>query len=271
MGVTVPGFLEHFVAFPTVIFTVLLGVLLLYWLLVIVGALGMPSVDIDAGFDGGLEGIGEGIGAAEGLEGAAEGGAEGVAEGVGEAFGEGASSLWSGLFNASRLGTVPVTVATSLLVFWMWISSMFGNIFLRPFLGDWGAAAIGLLVILPLSFITGLILTSIAVRPLAPLFVVHAAPSRRNLAGRICEVRSGSVTADFGQAELADGGAGLILSVRCEKKNELKRGDLVVIVSYDEEKDTYDVEPVDWLEPGETIGRYKAEDILQQMRKAGKL
>ncbi len=256
------GFLDHFVAFPTVIFTVLLGILLLYWLLVIVGALGMPSVDIDSGLDSGLEGIGDGIGGAEGFDGIGE-----AAEGVGE----GASGLLSGLFHASKLGTVPVTVATSLLVFWVWLSSMFGSILLRPYLPDWGAATLGLLVILPLSFITGLILTSLVVRPLGPLFVVHAAPSRRQLAGRICEVRSGSVTSDFGQAELADGGAGLILSVRCAKENDLKRGDLVVIVSYDEEKDTYDVEPVDWLEPGERVGRHEAQRIIQEMRKAGRL
>lgn len=265
-GVAVPGFLDHFIAFPTVIFTVLLGILVLYWLLVIVGALGVPSVDVDTSLDGGLEGAGEGLGAAEGLEGVAEG-----AEGASEAAGLGADGVLSGLFHASRLGTVPVTVSVSLLIFWMWLSSMFGSILLRPLLGDWGSAAVSLLVILPVAFVTGLILTSLSVRPLGPLFIVHSAPSRRNLAGRIVEVRSGSVTHDFGQAELADGGAGLILSVRCPKDKRLEKGDLAVIISYDEQADAYDVDKVDWLEPGESIGRYDAKDIINKMRKAGKL
>src|SRR3954467_1021678 len=65
-------------AFPTVVFTVLLGVVLLYWLFVILGALHIDA--LGAGGDGALEGAGHG-----GLEGAGHGGLEGAGQAGGDA------------------------------------------------------------------------------------------------------------------------------------------------------------------------------------------
>jgi hypothetical protein len=248
------GFLDQLIMFPTVIFTVLMGVTVLYWMLVIFGAFGMPSVDLDVGIDGAVEGS---------VEGAVEGATEGLKAGA---------SSFEGIFHALRLKSVPLTLSGSLLVFWMWVSCIAGNMFLRPLLGGWASAAVSFLVVLPIAFVTGVILSSFAARLLAPLFVVHAAPSRRHLAGRVCEIRTTKVTADVGQAELATGsGAGLLIMVHCPKENDLKRGDLALIVDYDEEADSYLVEPVDWMEPGETIGPYKKQEIVEQLRQAGKL
>ncbi|MBH23815.1 MAG: hypothetical protein CMH57_04970 [Myxococcales bacterium] len=84
-------FLQTLLTFPTIFFTVLLILVLFYWMMVIFGA-----IDLDAlgGADAAAEGLAEGIaeGAAEGIaEGAAEGIAEGAAEGLAEGIAEGAA------------------------------------------------------------------------------------------------------------------------------------------------------------------------------------
>ena len=63
-------FLDAVLSYPTVFFTVLLAAAFMYWVLVIVGAMGIDVLDID--FEGASEGV---------AEGAAEGAAEGLAEG----------------------------------------------------------------------------------------------------------------------------------------------------------------------------------------------
>jgi len=58
-------------------------------------------------------------------------------------------------------------------------------------------------------------------------------------------VRTGSVTKSFGEALLEDGGAGLVVRVRVDRELEVKRGDHVLIVDYDRERESFLVEPVD--------------------------
>ena len=54
----------------------------------------------------------------------------------------------------------------------------------------------------------------------------------------------------FGQAEMADGGAGLLLHVRCaDDDNGLGRGDEALVLEYDEQRDVYLVEPMKRLLP----------------------
>ena len=65
--------LQSLLSFPVVLFTVPLGISVVYWMFVIVGA-----VDVDAfGLDGAAEGL---------VEGATEGAVEGAAEGAMEGF-----------------------------------------------------------------------------------------------------------------------------------------------------------------------------------------
>ena len=46
------SFLEAFLGYPTVLFSILLGIALAYWCMVIVGALGIDALDVDADLDG---------------------------------------------------------------------------------------------------------------------------------------------------------------------------------------------------------------------------
>ena len=85
---------------------------------------------------------------------------------------------------------------------------------------------------------------AIAVRPLGDAFVTPEAKKRVDFIGHECTVRTGRVDARFGQAECADGGAGLLIEVRCDSRNALKRGDQALIVSFDDAREAYIIEPM---------------------------
>ncbi len=235
-------FLDAILAFPTVVFTIPLGVVVGYWLTVMVGAVGVDLLDGDLGDFA----LGAKAGAIEGgVKGAVEGGAHAAAEAHGHH--EGGSFL-----EVLGFGGVPVTVSVSFVVFLSWLLSL---AVARPLQGMLGALP-GALVTGGLSLgclAVGGVLAGLAVRPLRPLFATHQAPRRSELMGRVCVIASGRVDGRFGHATFADGGAGLILNVVCDKANELKRGEQALILAYDAARDAYEVEPVDWLLPEEAL------------------
>ena len=272
-------------SYPTVIFTVLLAVCCAYWLMVIVGALGIDAFDIDFdGLDGAADGAAEGVvegvaegvveGAAEGaLEGVAEGAVEGAVEGAAEAAAEGAAEaategvvegaakaaaegavdgvgFLGTLFLTLKLRNVPMTLVLSVWLLFSWTissvlqaSALSKLTFLPTWLGGTAVALGALLVSLPL--------TSIFVRPLGKLLKVEKSTSKRAIIGKVVKIDTSRVDADFGSAKAEDGGAGLIIRVRCDSENNLTRGSKALVVSYDTERDAYEVAPIGDMLPSE--------------------
>jgi hypothetical protein len=247
--------LESILAFPTAFFTILLGVVMMYWLLVIIGALGIDMLDGDVDLAGGVKAAGGalegGVKAAGGVLGGAKalgGLADGAEAGGADGHEAGAPG---GLLAALGFAGIPVTISASLVIFNSWVFSLLGR---APAFELLGALLPGVIVsggVLVLSLVLGTLLAALAVRPLRPIFVIKNAPGREALMGRVCTINSGSVTDKFGHATFEDGGAGLILNVFCDKPNQLKRGDQALILGYDPARDVYEVEPVDWLLPEE--------------------
>ena len=236
-------FLDAILAFPTVLFTIPLGVVVGYWLTVMVGAVGLDLLDGDFAL-GAKAGAGEVL--EGGLKGAVEGGAKAAVEGGAKASLESGASFLEVL----GFGGVPVTVSASFVVFLSWLLSL---AFARPARDALGALP-GALVsggLATLCFAGGLVLARLVVRPLRPLFAVQQAPRRAELIGRVCVIASGRVDGKFGHATFEDGGAGLLLNVVCDKDNALGRGGKALILGYDAAREAYEVEPVDWLLPEE--------------------
>lgn len=219
-------FLEIISSLPTVLFTVPLALSLLYWAAVIVGA---ADVDLLGGAEGTLEAGGEGL-------------AEGAVEGLAEA---GAESGLAWLSGALKLRSAPVTVVGSVFSLSGWLLSFFGMAWLGDRLDgalpSWAAG--GLVGVV--AFVGALLLTSLAVRPLAPIFEHKTKRGGAHLVGKTCVIRSARVNARSGQAEMDDGGAGLLLHVRCpDEDNGLAKGDEALVIEYDEARDVYLVEPL---------------------------
>jgi len=190
--------------FPTVVFTTLLALVAAFWLVVIAGGL-----DVDALGDAGVP--------------------------------DAANADVPGLMSTFGLRGVPVTVSLSFFVLFGWATSLAATSILTPVLAPVvGGVAASLLVVL-VACAAGLCLASLSVRPLRRLFAAPVAPSNVALVGKVCTVTTLRVNGSFGQAELEDGGAGLLLQVRAEEPNELTKGSRVLIFDYDADDGVYHV------------------------------
>ncbi|GAA5081725.1 hypothetical protein HNP84_000051 [Thermocatellispora tengchongensis] len=145
------------------------------------------------------------------------------------------------------LGGVPATVAVSLLVAFGWFISLAGAALLE------GTAARAGVLVVALGGAWGL--ARLAVLPLRRVFEEEAAPSRADFVGRMCVVRTGSVTADFGQAEVtAEDGATALVQVRLLGEERLTAGDTALIYEYDADGEFFWVMPYDAaLDPDKVI------------------
>ncbi|MBU3057657.1 hypothetical protein [Pseudomonas indica] len=201
-------FLRTVLSFPTVLFSFLLCLAIVYWLIVSLGFVEVDLLDVEA--DSVLEGSGQ----TEGL---------------------------AGLLSKLRLSGVPVTLVLMLLSFFAWFICYFAELWVLSPL------PLGVLRY-PLGLIVALVALMLAVpisaaicRPLRPLFHKLEATTRKSVLGQTAVVRSGRVTPQHGEATLEDGGAGLILRVRADEARGFKRGDRVVLLEYLEAEHAYRV------------------------------
>lgn len=211
-------FLDAALAFPAVLFTFALVVVVAYWLLVLVG-----GAEVDA-LDGG-EGVGSDASAGAG----------------------GGGSV--GFFAVFGLGGVPVTIVVSLLTAIAWFVSLagaalFDNLALRA-------------LVLPVALLTAWSLTWTLVRPLRRLAPAERGISRSDFVGRVCVIRTGRVDSGFGQAEVtADDGSSAIVQVRTDDADatgNLTSGSTALIFDYDAEGEFFRVAPYDSaLDPGQS-------------------
>lgn len=216
---------EASLRFPTVVFTIALGIAILYWVFVLLGAL-----DID------LLGGGDVAGAAKGI-GDIAGAAKGVGDVAGAAKGAAAKVDGPDLLGFSR---VPMTISMSLVVLAGWVFSLLGSYYGTRLLGD--GVLIALLVLLA-AVLLALPVAALVVRPLGPVFAIREGKSNKDYVGHLCTVTTGHVDDGFGQATIEDGGTVLVIAVRCDKPGALARGTKALVVDFDAERQAYIVEP----------------------------
>lgn len=208
-------------AFPAVLFTVLLGVAVVYWVFVILGAL---DIDVLGGGDIDLDG----------LDGAADGVLDGADAGAADA----------GVLSVLGLRKVPLTVSISILALLSWVICLL----LVHYMGDAGGLLPGWLLgilILAGSLFLSVPLTSLACRPLAPIFEVTEGKRRTDYIGSTCTVTTGRVDATFGQARVHAGGDVLDIQVRSDRENAFSRNQQALIIDYDESRQAYLIETMD--------------------------
>ena len=159
---------------------------------------------------------------------------------------------------------VPLTVSLSFVVFFGWVLCYLAMGKVAPLLADVVpsiaievGAAVG-------SFVGSLPFASVIARPFAPLFYIHKASRRRAFIGHTCELSTLRVDHRFGQAEISDGGAGLTVQVRCDHGNELTKGGAALVVSFDDDREAYIIEPLD------TPRGQKLQRRVEQLRTARK-
>lgn len=197
-------FLSIVTSFPTVFFTVLLCVAVIYWLVSLSGLVDGDAMDGDIGGDGAVD--------------------------------------FGGLLATLGLQGVPLPLMITLLSLTGWLISYFADLLLginalTGLLG-WMLS----LILLIVSIIGAVIATAVLVRPLRPLFVrAYHKPQDMQLIGALCTIRSGSVGPASGSADVHIDGSHLILQVRSD--SPLVRGDKAVLIEYLPEKQAYWVVP----------------------------
>lgn len=199
-------------SFPTAVPTVLLAVLLVYWLLSMIGLTDMGEaidVDVDAGH---------------------------ASHDAPELH------TLAGYLVALGLGGVPLSVAASVLVFFTWLFTALAHQYLLAWLpGDalrWIAGAAVLLGAVGLA----IPVSARILKPMRGLFVKHAARSNASLVGLDCKIVTGSVDQRFGRAEVAANGASINIRVWAAVPNTLARNSRAIIISYDEASQQYEVQ-----------------------------
>jgi len=228
-------FLDTALSMPTLAFTTMLGIVVLYWATVVVGALDIDTLDPG----GALDGV---DGALDGIDGMADGADVDMDIDPG-ADSEVSSGGLAGLLHALRLRYAPLTVVFSFIALFGWLGTFFGTRYVEPLL-PLGGFVSGMLIAV-IALVLAMPLTSLLTRPLAPLFRTEKAKKNKDLIGSVVTIKTGKVDAGFGQATLDDGQAGFLLTVRCDTSDALTRGDRALIVGWDESSNTFDVEPME--------------------------
>ncbi|GAB3345567.1 hypothetical protein [Marilutibacter aestuarii] len=204
-------FLQMVVSYPTVVYTVLLAVCLLYWLVAMLGL-----VDLEL-FDGWLE-----TDASDAVE-AVDGG--GVA----------------GILSKFGLAGLPLMIVLTVLVMTAWIASYFADyLVLRHLPGGLVRFVLGTGVVVG-SFVAAVPVAGLLLRPVRLVYDKLRPEPPRSLLGMVGTVRSPRVDALQGIAAVEDGGAGLVLQVRNESAAGFARGDRVVLIEYLEAQNAYRV------------------------------
>ena len=147
-----------------------------------------------------------------------------------------------GLMTTLGLRGVPLSIVLGLLALFAWMTCYLIVHFL--FLGtpgSWTNYAVGTVAI-PVSVAISLLVTAQVVRPLRPLFrALNAEAPEKVLLGQVAVVRSGRVDERFGEAETVIDGASLIVRIRASADKGFKRGDRVVLIEHNREKNQYQV------------------------------
>jgi hypothetical protein len=199
--------------FPTVIYSTVLGVVVVYWL---IGMLGL--VDLGLAGDADLE-----------LD-------------VGSDVDVSVGGL-TGFMLTFGLTGVPFTLVISIVTLICWLISFYLQFYILNWLPDgWLFYLMGAIASF-IIFVISLPLTAIVIRPLKGMFKSVEATESHHLVGNSATIVTGTVSETFGQARLFNNGAEMLLDVRCDPEHILKKGDKVLLIEYLTEKYAYIVAP----------------------------
>ena len=185
---------------PLLIPSVLLGLISLYWLFVILGALDIELFDFDFDAELGVE--------------------------DGSVFDLGLMSL-----RFLNLGDVPLMIWASVFSFTFWLAAVLATDYADP------QAAVSDWVVVLGSSLLAVFATKVLTIPLRGKFSAEPPNPVEKLIGRTCVITA-ETTEKHGQAELTTDATPLLLNVRTHE-GTLAKGTMVRIVDFEQEKSLY--------------------------------
>ncbi len=203
---------ETLSSYPTSIYTVLIGVLIIFWLFAIIGALDIDiisfdsDIDLDVDIDADIEIPG-----------------------------------FVGLLHTLGFTGVPFTIVLTVLIFLGWIFTYYISIYVLPLIPGTILKVLAGTATLAGSFVLAVPITTKIISPLRKLSLESNAKSSKDFLGAMCIVTSRKVDETQGDGEIKATGAGIIARIRAESPNDIKKGDIVRPISYDAGKGIYHV------------------------------
>jgi hypothetical protein len=207
--------LLHFAFAPVNIpFTLLLMLVLLYWVTVIVGMLDLGSFHLHHDLH-----VDKGVNVEVDLQ----------------------AGWWGVVLAFFNVGSVPFVILLSFTALFLWVGAILGNYYLG------GPAWVSLLLFVP-NLLVSLLLTKLITTPLKWIFREdpHEVERNQQVIGRTCTVLLPANDKKIGQAEVPiQRGAPLLLTVRTTAGNHMARGEKGLIIDYDKNAHTFLIEPYD--------------------------
>jgi len=205
-------FYQNISSFPTVFFTFFLLIVVLYWLVAILGLVEIDALDFDlpeadADLDTGLTN----------------------------------ANVLAGLMLRFGLQGVPVTIILSFIALFGWFICYYVVHFLFGLVPNGLLTYLAGMPVLVGSLYIAVMITALLIKPLRPLFKKATQETVKRVLGQTAIVRTSRVDSVFGEAVLEDGGAGLIFKVRSIGETKFGKGDRVVLLEHDKEKNIYKV------------------------------
>ena len=204
-------------------FTILLLLVLAYWLFVIIGVLGLDAFDIDMdAWDADYD-------------------VDADMDGDFDADADGEVSFGVATLKFFHFGEVPLMMIVSVFILCMWASNLLANYYLNND-RTWLVA----LFLLGPNLLVSLIVSKVILMPIVPIFRLMSAgeAARMKIVGKTCLITTNEVSEKFGQAEIAQDGPPIVINVRVEKGDYVTKGDVAIVCGYDKSQDTYRVKPV---------------------------
>ncbi|MGB1217563.1 MAG: hypothetical protein ACPG5P_06790 [Saprospiraceae bacterium] len=201
-----------------VVYTTLLGLSILYWVVVIMGALDIDGIDFDLDLDADVD-----------------------ADVDMDTDLDTGGNFLSGILVFFNFGKIPFMIVFSFASLWMWVLGILSNHYLGL-----GSLLMAVMLFIPILFIA-LLITKLVTTPLVPMFESMGGDvdnvEYMGVEGKIIlPLKSGEI----GQLEIIHNDDVHTLNVRLEDSNQnwnLRKGDKAYIVGRNKEKDFYIITP----------------------------
>ncbi|NCC50156.1 MAG: DUF1449 family protein [Spartobacteria bacterium] len=201
-------FLSACVAMINLPYTILFLAMIMYWVAVIVGAMDLDLLEFDIPVDAD-------VGSALDAD------VDGDVDIAGDGF-------LRSLLQYLNVGEVPVTIILSIFIISLWAIAIVANYYLNPM----RSVLLSFAIFVP-NVIISIHMAKFFTMPLVKVFKSlneGAEDPGRDLSGKVCVVKTSEANGTFGQAEIKTKGVPVLVNVRTDNGEVLKKGTEAVVV-----------------------------------------
>lgn len=220
--------------------TFLLGLITLYWLSVIIGAIGMDSFDIDLDIDADIDvDVDIDVDADVDVDVDAD-----VDADTDTSVGQVGSGLMIGTLRFLNFGRVPFMVLLSTIILCMWSIAIYCN-HDASWINPGNSTSVAAILFIP-NLIASLFLSKLFTAPLVPVFAkLNTAEKALVIDGKVGTLMTSIKEKEIGQLKIDINGSIVSLSVQSNDGNKINKGDKVVVIEKLEDGRAYIVQKID--------------------------